>query len=99
MGEVDTGSCKILVHSVTRDGLGIPEPQSSADSAYNTYMPACGELVGSLLEVADLNYVGHRECVFGASEGARKEREYSEMAELARQKYLVVGQKVSASTG
>ena len=40
-----------------------------------------------------MNYVGHRACARRASVGARKERKQVEMAELAKQKELAVGQE------
>ena len=70
------------------DSLGIPDPCLSEESAYNTFKASSRELVGSLLGVTALNYVGHSACVCGSSTGARKEWKYTETAELARQKYL-----------
>ena len=60
---------------------------------YNTYKEASGELVDSLLGGSALNYVGHRACVRGARAGARKERNYEELADLARRKELAGGQE------
>ena len=51
---------KILGYSVKHGGLGIPDPQLIADSAYNTSNAAIRELVDSLLGGYVLNYVGHR---------------------------------------
>ena len=45
------------------------------ESAYNTSKASSGEMVGYLLGVTDLNYVGHRACIREESVGARKERE------------------------
>ena len=59
------------------------------ESAYNTSKAASEELLDCLLGDNDLNYVGHRACVHGASTGTRNEREYSEMVELSRKKLLV----------
>ena len=40
--EVGADFRKILGHSIKRGGLGIPEPRSSAESAYNTSKVASG---------------------------------------------------------
>ena len=40
---------KILGHSVKYGGLGIPDPRSSSESAYNTSKAASRELVDSTL--------------------------------------------------
>ena len=65
---------KILGHSVNHGGLGIPDSWLSAESAYNTSKAASGKLVDSLVGGTSLNYVGHRECIRGASAGASKEK-------------------------
>ena len=70
--EINADFQKILGHSVKRGGLGIPYPCFSFESAYNTSKEASGELVGSRLGSTDLNYIGRRDCVSGASTGARK---------------------------
>ena len=70
--EVEADFHKILVHSVKRGGLGIPDPQFSAESAYNTSKAACGEIVGSFLGVTSLDYVGHRACIRGVNSGLIK---------------------------
>ena len=73
MGEgVNADSRGILGHSVKRDGLGIPDPRLSVNSACYTFNKACGELVGSLFLCTNHNYIGHRECISGASTGERK---------------------------
>ena len=64
----------------------------SAESAYNTFKAASGELVDSLLGGSALNYVGHRSCVRRASVGARKEQNHVELVELAKKKELAGGQ-------
>ena len=51
-------------------------------SEYNTSKSVSKELVGSFLGRTALNYVGHRDCVCGASTGARKDQKYVEMAEM-----------------
>ena len=43
-----------------RTGAGIPDPRSSAESAYNTSKEDSRELVDSLLGGSVLNCVGHR---------------------------------------
>ena len=58
--EINADFREILGHSVKHGGLGIPDPQQSAESAYNTSKAASRELVGSLLAGSVLNYVGHR---------------------------------------
>ena len=62
--EVDANSHKILYHSVKRDGLGVPDPGLSAESAHSTSKTVCGDLLSSLLRGISLNYVGHRECIY-----------------------------------
>ena len=59
---------QILGHSVKHGGLGIPEPRSSAESAYKTSKAANRELVDSILGGSGLKYVGHRECVRKANQ-------------------------------
>ena len=58
------------------------------ESAYNTPKAASEEMVGSLLGMTNINYVGHRECVHGASARERQEREYPDTADLARRKEM-----------
>ena len=58
--DIDADFRKILGHGVKHRGLGIPDPQLSAESAYNTSKAASRELVDSLLGGSILNYVGHR---------------------------------------
>ena len=70
---------KILDHSVNHGGLGIPDPQLSAESAYNTSKSASRELVESLLGGSVLNCVGHRACVRKASQSARLSKRIVEM--------------------
>ena len=70
--DIDTGFRKIFSHSVNCGSLGIPDPRSSAYSAYNTYKASSKELIGSLLGGNALKYLGHRACVRRASTGARK---------------------------
>ena len=90
---INTNFWKILGHSVNHGGLGILDPRSSSESAYNTSKETSGELVGSILgNITALNYVGHRYCVCEASAGARKEKQHVEMADLDRQKELAGGQ-------
>ena len=54
--EIDADFRKILGHGVKHGGLGIPDPQLSAESEYNTSKAASRELVDSLLEGSVLNY-------------------------------------------
>ena len=61
--EVDTNFCKILFHSVKRGSLCMRDPLLSVESSNSTLNSSCSELVGSLLEVTSLNYVGHREFI------------------------------------
>ena len=53
--EINTNFRKILGYSVKHGGLGIPDPQMSSESAYNTSKAASGELVDSLLGGSALN--------------------------------------------
>ena len=69
--EINADFWKILDHSVKHGGLGIPDPRSSEESAFNTSKAASRELVDSLLGGSVLNYVGHRKCVRKASQTAR----------------------------
>ena len=80
--EIDAEFRKILGHSVKHGGLGITDPQLSAECAYNTSKAASRELVDSLLGGYVLNYVGHRECVRKASQLARLSKRVVEMSDL-----------------
>ena len=80
--EINDDFRKILGHIVKHGGLGIPEPQMSAESAYNISKAASGELVDSLLGGCALNYVGHRSCVRGARLAARHEKMHFELGDL-----------------
>ena len=53
--EVSTNLREILVHSVKRGGLGIPDPRILAERSYNTSKEASEVLVVSLLGGTDLN--------------------------------------------
>ena len=53
--EINTNFWKILGRSVKYGGLGIPYPQLSAESAYNTSKVASGELIETLLGGSALN--------------------------------------------
>ena len=53
--EINTNFQQILGYSVKHCGLGILDPQLSAESSYNTSKAASGELVDSLLEGSALN--------------------------------------------
>ena len=86
--EINVGFRKILGHSVKYAGLGIPDPQLSVESAYNTSKADSGELVDSLLGGSALNYLGQRACVRRASVGDKKDRKHLDLAELARRKEL-----------
>ena len=91
-GEINANFRKILGHSFKHVGLGIPDPQLSARSAYNTSKGASGELVDSLLGMYDINYVGHRECVRKSSLAARCAKMHVELGDLSTQKDLAGGQ-------
>ena len=67
-------------------GIGIPDPQLSAERAYNTSKASSEVLVGSLLGGTNLNYVVHRGCVCSVSAEGQKQQELAEKAVLARQK-------------
>ena len=91
--KINANFCKILGHSVKRGGLGIPDTQLSAESAYNISKAASGELVDSLLGGSALNYLGHRACVRKASLAERRAKKHVELGELARRKELSGGQE------
>ena len=76
---------QILGHSVKHGGLGIPDPRSSVESAYNTSTAARGELVDSILEGSVLNYVGHRACVNKAIQMMRHAKMSVELSEIFKQ--------------
>ena len=82
--EIDAKFRKILGHSVNHDGLGIPDPWLSLESAYSTSKVAIRELVGYLLGGTTLNHVCHRDYVCGDVAIASKEQTYAEMAEIDR---------------
>ena len=82
---------EILVHSMKRGVLGIPDPQLSAERPYNTSKVATEFLVSSLLGGTDLNYVVHEGCVRRASADRQKQREIAEKAVLSRPKELADG--------
>ena len=65
--DINTNFGQTLGHSVKHGGLGIPDPNLSAESAYNTSKADSRELVDSLLGGSALNYVGHRELLHGES--------------------------------
>ena len=71
-GEIDSNFRKILGRSVKHGGLGIPDPRSLAKSAYNTSKASSGGMLGSLLGIISLTYVGHRAYIWGGSMGAIK---------------------------
>ena len=73
---------KILVHNVKHSGLGIPDPQQSAECAYNTSKAASRDLVDSLLGGSVINYIGHRACVCKASQSARLSKIIVELSEM-----------------
>ena len=84
--EINTNFRKILGHSVKHGGLGIPDPRSSVERAYNTSKAARRELVDSLIGGSILNYVGHRACVRKAGQTARRKIKMSvELVEVFRQ--------------
>ena len=84
---------QILGHSVKHGGIGIPDPRSSAESAYNTSKVDSRELVDSLLGGSALKYVGYRACVCKASLTARRATIHVKLGELTRQKELTGGQE------
>ena len=83
----------ILGHPVKHGGLGIPDPQLSAESAYNTSKAASRDLVDSLLGGSVLNYVGHRACIRKVSLAERCGKMHVELGEVNRRKELAGGQK------
>ena len=87
--EINADFPKILGHS----GLGIPDSQISAESAYNTSKTASRELVDSLLGGSVLNYVGHRECIRKASQSARLSKRIVELSEMFKRQEQAGGQE------
>ena len=80
--EITADFRKILGHSVKHGSLCIPDPQQSAECAYNTSETASRELVDSLLGGSILNYVGHRACLSIASQSARRSKTIVKISEL-----------------
>ena len=72
--EINADFWQILGHSVKHGGLGILDPQLSAESANNGSKAASGELVDSLLGGPALKYVGNRACVCKTSLAVRREK-------------------------
>ena len=97
--EITDNFRKILGHSAKHSGLGIPDPQLSEDSAYNTYKADSGELVDSLLGGSALNYVGHRACVRKASQSSRLSKSIVELSEIFKWQEQAGGQEKTASIG
>ena len=91
--EINANFRKILGHSVKNSSLGLPDPQFSAESAYNTSKADSGEMVDYLLGGSSFNYVGHRACVRRANLAARREKMYVDIGDLSRQKELTGGQE------
>ena len=86
--EVRSDLREILGHSVKCRGLGIQDPQMSAERVYNTSKSASEILLVSLLGSTDFNYVSHKGCTCRASADGRKHWEFSEKAVLTRRKDL-----------
>ena len=80
--EIDADFWKILGHGIKHGGLGILDPQLSAESAYKISKAASREMVDSLLGGTTLNCVGHGACVRKASQSARLRKRIVEMSEL-----------------
>ena len=97
--EINADFRKILGHSIKHGGLGIPDPQMSAKSAYNTSKGDSRELVDSLLGGSALNYVGHRACVRKASQTSGQTNMYVELAEVFRRQDQARVQEKAASIG
>ena len=84
--EVSADLREIIGYSMKHSGLCIPDPQIPEERAYNTYKAASEVLVGSLLGGTNLNYIAHKGCVCRASADGQKQREFSEIKLLTRQK-------------
>ena len=91
--EINADFWKILGHSFKHVGLGIPDPQLSEESAYNTSKAASGELVDSLLGGYVLNYICHRACVRKSRQTARRTKIFVELGEVFRWQELAGGQE------
>ena len=79
--------------------MGIPDPRLLVEIAYNISKSVSGELIDSLSGGSALNYIGHRACVYGASVGARKDRNHVELAELNIKRILQVAKRGTTSIG
>ena len=80
--EITADFRKIIGHSVNHGGLGIHDPQLSAECSYNTSKEASRELVDSLLGGSVLNNVGHRACVRKARQTARLRKRSVKLAKI-----------------
>ena len=93
--QINSDFCQILGYSVKHVGLGIPDPWLSAESTYNTYKAASGELLESLLGDFTLKYVGHRACIHRESAASQREIKYVELAIMDEKKELASGQDMN----
>ena len=91
--EITVNFRKILGHSIKHGGLIIPDPQLSAECAYNTSKAASRKLLYSLLGGSVLNYVGHRACVRKAIQTARLSKRIVELSEFFRRQEQAGGQE------
>ena len=90
--EVSANLREILVNIVKRRGLGIPEPQISAQHDYRNSKAYSEVLVGSLLGGTNPNYVAHKGCIRRASTDGWKEQVFSDTVAMTRRKELVRGE-------
>ena len=91
--EITADFRKILGQSVKNDGLGIPHPRLSAESAYNTSKAASRELVYSLLGGSVLNYVGHRTFICKARQTVWLSKRSVKLAEIFKRQEQAGGQE------
>ena len=75
---------EILCLSINRVGLGIPDPQLSAECAYNTSKESSDLLVLSLLGGTNLNFVVHKGCGHRVIVNGQKQQEFTKTKALMR---------------
>ena len=77
---------EILGHIMKHGGLGILDSSKSARQGCGTSVASCKELLVSLLDVMEINYVGHRACMRKSIAVSQKEWTRDETTALAHRK-------------
>ena len=72
----------IIGNIIKRSGLGIPDPKKLVARHHGVSTAIFGELVTSLLDVMDLNYVIHRTYVWKAIVKENNYQDREKMVEL-----------------